>query len=324
MENKNFKSVNEKDLRILFMGTPQFAVGVLERLLQVGIQVVGVVTAPDKPAGRGKKIKESAVKAYASAKQLTIFQPTILKDPVFLEELKSLDLDLIVVVAFRMLPQAVWKLPKRGTFNLHASLLPAYRGAAPINWAIINGEEETGVTTFFIEEKIDTGAIIASEKQSIAPCDTAGTLHDKLLLKGADLVLETIKLIAKGKAKTIKQPHQSATLAPKLNKSNTKVDWQWPLEKVYNFIRGLSPYPTAWSTFESGGTKYNVKLYHVRPEYISHQLKTGKIITDKSHIKVACNEGFLYLDQIQLPGKKAMDAKSLLNGFQFSVDAQML
>lgn len=324
MENKNFKSVNEKSLRILFMGTPDFAVGILDRLLQEGLQVVGVVTAPDKPAGRGKKLKASAVKVFASAHQLTIYQPTNLKDPDFIEALKSLDLDLIVVVAFRMLPEVVWKLPKRGTFNLHASLLPSYRGAAPINWAIINGEKETGVTTFFIDEKIDTGVIIASEKQSIAPCDTAGSLHDKLMDKGAKLVVKTIKLIAHGNIKTQIQAHQAATLAPKLYKNNTKVDWQMPLEKVYNFIRGLSPYPTAWSTFDSDNTKYDVKLYHVRPEYVLHEEDPGSIITDKSHIKVACKDGFLYLEQIQLPGKKAMDAKSLLNGFRFSEDAFMV
>ncbi len=324
MKNKNFKSVNEKSLRILFMGTPHFAVGILDRLIQERLQIVGVVTGPDKPAGRGKKLKASAVKTFASAHQLTIYQPSNLKDPLFIEQLKSLDLDLIVVVAFRMLPESVWKLPKRGTFNLHASLLPAYRGAAPINWAIINGEKETGVTTFFIDEKIDTGAIIISDKQDISPCDTAGSLHDKLLEKGANLVVKTIRLIAHGNIKTQTQAHQGGTLAPKLNKTNTKVDWHMPLEKVYNFIRGLSPYPTAWSTFESEEIKYNVKLYHVRPEYVLHEFEPGRIFTDKSHIKVACKDGFLYLEQIQLPGKKAMDAKSLLNGFQFSKEACML
>ena len=242
-----------RDLRIVFMGTPQFAVGILKKLIDEEFNVVGVITAPDRPAGRGRKVSQSAVKEYAISRNIPLLQPTNLKDDAFLEELKALDANLKIVVAFRMLPKVVWEMPEFGTFNLHASLLPQYRGAAPINWAIINGEKETGVTTFFIDEKIDTGAIIASEKVKIKEDETFETLHDSLMEVGSDLVIKTVKLIEKDKATPKLQPKSEVFKeAPKLTSENTRISWNSTLAQIDCFIRGLSPYPTAW-TFKKNG-----------------------------------------------------------------------
>ena len=223
-----------------------------------------------------------------------------------------------------MLPKVVWAMPKMGTFNLHASLLPAYRGAAPINWAIINGEKETGVTTFFIDEKIDTGEILLQKKVSITPCETAGTLHDKLMLAGSVLVIKTVDLIVSSHYKTTKQLDSTASKAPKLFKENTRIDWKKPLKTIYNKIRGLSPYPVAWSQFTMQKKEYTIKLYQAIPEYTEHTYKTGLIISTNNSLKIAVKDGFLLIKELQLPGKRKMDTKSLLNGFKFSDDAQML
>lgn len=316
--------MNSKKLRIVFMGTPDFAVGVLEQLVTENYNVVKVITVADKPAGRGKKLRASAVKEYANKKNIPILQPKNLKDNQFIADLKQLKADLFIVVAFRMLPKVVWELPKLGTFNLHASLLPAYRGAAPINWVLINGEKETGVTTFFIDDKIDTGEIILQEKLSITACDTAGSLHDKLMKIGANLVLKTVNLIASGAVKTTKQVQKERSKAPKLYKEDNRINWKDSLESIYNKIRGLSPYPVAWSKFVSNEEEYTVKFYHTRPEYTIHNDIIGNIISTKKTVKIVVKDGYLFLEEIQLSGKRKMDVKSLLNGFQFSKNAKML
>lgn len=309
-------------LRIVFMGTPEFAVGILDTLYQHNYDIVGVITAPDKPAGRGQKIKYSAVKEYALEKDLNLLQPTNLKDWQFLDELKSLNANLQIVVAFRMLPEAVWKMPKLGTFNLHASLLPEYRGAAPINWAVINGEEVTGVTTFFIDDKIDTGAMILKEEIAIGADETAGQLHDRLMALGQDAVLKTVKLIETGKAETTIQPTEGdIKTAYKLNKDNCKIDWSKPGREVHNLIRGLSPYPAAWCFVKDKGQEWNVKIYESVFEKESHDLESGTIITGKKEIKAAVSDGYIHLKSLQFPGKKKMTAAELLNGMELTVDA---
>lgn len=308
-------------LRIVFMGTPEFAVGILDTLYQHNYNIVGVITAPDKPAGRGQKIKYSAVKDYALEKGLNLLQPTNLKDPQFLEELKTLNANLQIVVAFRMLPEAVWKMPKMGTFNLHASLLPEYRGAAPINWAVINGEEVTGVTTFFIDDKIDTGAMILKEQTAIGTDETAGQLHDRLMALGQDTVLKTVKLIENGKAETTTQPTEGEIkTAYKLNKDNCKIDLSKPGREVHNLIRGLSPYPTAWCFIKDKGQEWNVKIYESAFEEDRHNLAPGTIITGKKEIKAAVSDGYINLKSLQFPGKKKMTAAELLNGMELSGD----
>ncbi|GAA3508116.1 methionyl-tRNA formyltransferase [Aquimarina addita] len=313
-----------KDLRILFMGTPDFAVATLKTIIEHNYTVVGVITAPDKPAGRGRKIKSSAVKEYAISQNLHVLQPTNLKDEQFLESLKNLKANLQVVVAFRMLPKVVWDMPLYGTFNLHASLLPDYRGAAPINWAIINGEEKTGITTFFIDEKIDTGKIILQKEVAILKDDTAGKLHDKLMIKGASLVIETLKAIENDIVETIKQSEKGISkTAYKLHKDNTKIDWNDTMQSIYNHIRGLSPYPTAWCLLTNKGKEEAVKIYEVLIEKETHAHDTGKIIIENTSIKVAVKNGYITITKLQLPGKKAMDAKSLLNGYTFFKDAKM-
>ncbi len=319
-------SNKEKEmLRIVFMGTPDFAVQGLSRLVETGYTVVGVITAPDKPAGRGRKLNESAVKRYAVQMGLKVLQPTNLKDASFLEELKALKPNLQIVVAFRMLPKVVWELPELGTFNLHASLLPQYRGAAPINWAIINGERETGVTTFFIDEKIDTGEIIQQKKTKIDPGEDAGSLHDKLMHLGADLILETVSAIASGAVQTKKQP-QSKNLkqAPKIFKEDCKIDWSLPLDRLFNFIRGLSPYPAAWTDFSNGDESTTLKIFAVGKEYERHQHKVGALLVSKNHLKIAVKDGFLQLLEVQFPGKRKMEIKELLNGLKVHKDAHVL
>jgi methionyl-tRNA formyltransferase len=313
-----------KDLRIVFMGTPDFAVTILKHLVEKKYNVVGVITASDKPAGRGRKLNESAVKKYALSEELNILQPKNLKNEEFHQELKNLKADLQIVVAFRMLPKAVWQMPKFGTFNLHASLLPEYRGAAPIHWAIINGETKTGVTTFFIDDKIDTGEIILQEEVAVSNNETVGTLHDKLMFLGADLVSKTVDLISKGNVITKKQPELEEKSASKLTPENTKIDWTDSLDNIYNKIRGLNPFPTAWTTIKNGEEEINTKIYAIQKEEIDHNYKVGEIITSKKELKVAVTKGFIIINEIKLSGKKKMDAKSLLNGYTFSKDSKML
>ncbi len=310
-------------LRILFMGTPEFAVGILDTIIKNNYEVVGVITAADKPAGRGQKIKYSAVKEYALENNLNLLQPTNLKDEGFLAELKSLNANLQVVVAFRMLPEVVWKMPSLGTFNLHASLLPNYRGAAPINWAIINGETKTGVTTFFIDDKIDTGAMILSKETPISFTESAGELHDRLMAIGSEAVVETLALIEKGNVVTTIQTDSSdIKTAYKLNKDNCKIDFSKSGVEIYNLIRGLSPYPSAWCFFKDGTEEWNVKLYEAKLVEESHNFETGSIITTKKEIKIAVNNGFLEILSLQFPGKKRMKSFELLNGITFSTNAK--
>lgn len=312
-------------IRIVFMGTPDFAVAGLAKLVTTGYQVVGVITAPDRPAGRGRKIHESAVKQYAVAQGIPVLQPKNLKDKEFLKALKAWNGTLQVVVAFRMLPAVVWQLPTYGTFNLHASLLPQYRGAAPINWALINGETKTGVTTFFIDDKIDTGAILLQRVIDIAPDEDAGSLHDKLMELGAEVILETVQLIAQGAAIPTKQKESEALKpAPKIFRDDCKIDWQWKAETVYNFVRGLSPYPVAWTTIQNGETPLVVKLYKVAVEKTNHSYKIGSVLSSKTDLKIAVSDGFISVLELQLPGKRKMPTKAVLNGFQFKKEAYAL
>lgn len=306
-------------LRIVFMGTPDFAVGILDEILRKGYEVAGVITAADKPAGRGQKLSESAIKKYALEKGLPILQPTNLKSEDFLKQLKQLNANLQVVVAFRMLPKVVWDMPKFGTFNLHASLLPDYRGAAPINWAIINGEEKTGVTTFFLDEKIDTGKIILQQETDILPNETAGELHDKLMVLGAKTVIETLNIIEKNQVITKNQPVEDTKTAYKLNKENCRIDWNNTTQKIYNHIRGLHPYPSAWSLLNHNNKELNMKIYSVEKEETNHENSIGKIITDnKKELKVATKDGYIKILEMQLPGKKRMKIHEILNGISFN------
>ncbi len=312
-----------RDIRVVFMGTPGFAVTILKKLLESGINIVGVITAPDKPAGRGRKIHQSAVKKFSLENNLKVLQPKNLKDRDFYDELKSLNANLNIVVAFRMLPDSVWKLPKYGTFNLHASLLPEYRGAAPINWAIINGETKTGVTTFFIDDKIDTGEIILQEEIDISPNENVGELHDKLMHLGSELVLKTVRLIEKGNITTHKQTEKEDKSAPKIHTSTCEIDWNDTITNIYNKVRGLNPYPAAWTTLINDDEEINVKIYDIKKEIEDHKFDIGSVIFSKKEIKVAVANGFIILDTLKLAGKKKMDAKSLLNGFTFSPNARM-
>jgi methionyl-tRNA formyltransferase len=308
-----------KKLRIVFMGTPEFAVGILDAILKANYDVVGVITAADKPAGRGQKIKYSAVKEYALEHNLRLLQPTNLKDVTFLEELNSLNANLQVVVAFRMLPEAVWKMPELGTFNLHASLLPNYRGAAPINWAIINGETKTGVTTFFIDDKIDTGAIILRQQTPISNSESAGELHDRLMYLGKEIVVATLLLIENGKATTtIQDQTEDFKTAYKLNKENCKIDFSKSGKEIYNLIRGLSPYPAAWCFIADKNQELNVKIYESKFIEEHHTHIIGKVITTKKEMKIAVSDGFIEITSLQLPGKKRMNSTELLNGIAFS------
>jgi len=307
-----------KKPRIVFMGTPEFAVSTLKKLIENDYHVVGVITSVDKPAGRGKKLRESAVKKYAQSVGLPVLQPKNLKSEEFNKELQALKPDLQIVVAFRMLPEIVWRLPRLGTFNLHASLLPDYRGAAPINWAIINGETETGVTTFFIDDKIDTGEIILQEKVKIEPEDNASSLHDKLMETGSDLVLKTVDLISKGEVKTIAQPKiELPKKAPKLNKENTRIDWEQTAEKIHNLIRGLSEYPGAWTQVSIQDNKpKKLIIYKSHFEKEAHQHQPGEVIAGKKQLKIAVKDGYVYPEIVKLEGKKQMDITSFLNGIK--------
>jgi methionyl-tRNA formyltransferase len=309
-------------LKIVFMGTPDFAVGILDTIYQKNYEIVGVITAPDKPAGRGQKVSTSAVKEYALEKNLRLLQPTNLKSEDFLAELKSLEANLQVVVAFRMLPEVVWKMPKLGTFNLHASLLPEYRGAAPINWAIINGETKTGVTSFFIDDKIDTGAMILSKATEIGANETAGKLHDRMMHLGSETVLETLQLIEAGKAiTTLQENNPDVKTAYKLNKENCKIDWSQSGQTIFNLIRGLSPYPAAWTFIKDGENEWNVKIYLASFEEKTHSDTIGKITTTKKEIFISTKDGILKIASLQFPGKKRMLAHELLNGISFSENA---
>lgn len=312
-------------LRIVFMGTPDFAVATLATLVENNHTIVGVITAPDRPAGRGRKLQESAVKKYAIEKGITVLQPTNLKNEGFLSELEALNANLQIVVAFRMLPKAVWQMPALGTFNLHASLLPNYRGAAPINWAIINGEKETGVTTFFIDDKIDTGVIILQEKTPITEDDTAGSLHDTLMKVGADLVLSTVRQIGEGNIQTQKQPDSNELKsAYKIFKDTCEVDWKKPINDVYNHIRGLSPYPASWTTLIIGDDSIFLKIYQASKEIEKHAHQIGTLVFDKTELKVAVHGGYIKLLEIQLPGKRKMKTSDVLNGLKLTKMAHVV
>lgn len=313
------------NLRIIFMGTPGFATESLQALINNGFNVVGVITAPDKPAGRGQKLTQSPVKELALKLGLKVLQPVNLKDPAFLEELKNLSPDLQIVVAFRMLPESVWSLPPKGSFNLHASLLPQYRGAAPINWAIINGENETGVSTFFLKHEIDTGNIILQKKVPILPDDTAGSVHDKLMMTGAGLVIETAKAIATGNVTETPQDNLNATTlknAPKIFKDDCKIDWNIPASDIYNKVRGLSPYPTAWTNlYIPDGTELGLKVFFTRITS-NKTLKPGETRCDgKKSILAGTATTDIELTDIQLAGKKRMPIEELLNGFKWQPGA---
>ena len=311
-------------LRIIFMGTPEFAVGILDTIIKNNYNVVGVITAADKPAGRGQKIKYSAVKEYTLENNLTLLQPTNLKDESFLAELKALNANLQIVVAFRMLPKVVWEMPSLGTFNLHASLLPNYRGAAPINWAIINGETKTGVTTFFIDDKIDTGAMILNSEIAIEPSESAGELHDRLMNLGSTTVIDTLKVIENGNiTTTIQEDNEEIKTAYKLNKENCKIDWSKSGEEINNLIRGLSPYPAAWCFLKDKNEELSIKIYEAKLILESHSFKIGALISSKKEIKIAIKNGYILLLSLQLPGKKRMQVAELLNGMTFTEDAKV-
>ncbi len=314
--------MNKQSPRIIFMGTPDFAVETLRALVENHYNVVAVVTMPDKPAGRGHQLQFSAVKQYALSVGLPILQPERLKDEAFLQELRSYRADLQIVVAFRMLPEVVWAMPPLGTFNLHAALLPQYRGAAPLNWAVINGEKETGATTFFLKQEIDTGDMILQESLPIGDDENVGSVHDRLMTMGAKLVLRTVDLIAEGKAKRIPQPilpESEMKPAPKIFKETCQINFNQSALAVHNFVRGLSPYPAAWAKLTIGGTEQTVKIYKtksiIQASSIEHQAST--ILTDnKSYLRITTTDGYIDILELQLPGKKRMDIRSLLNGIK--------
>jgi len=312
--------MTNKDLRIVFMGTPDFAVESLKALVENQYNIVGVITAPDRPAGRGQKLKQSPVKAYAVSENIPVLQPEKLKDPDFLKDLKALEADLQIIVAFRMLPEVVWNMPLQGSFNLHGSLLPQYRGAAPINWAVINGDKKTGVTTFFLQHEIDTGHIIFQEELPITDEDSAGTVHDKMMVLGAQLVLKTVKAIEEGQVCPTPQAEygDEALLnpAPKIFKEDCRIDWNKNADTVRNHIRGLSPYPTAWTEFcMLNGKAISVKVFSAIKEE-GLKLNSGQIQTDnKSYLAIGTATCALKIETLQLAGKKRMTIEELLRGF---------
>ena len=315
--------MDQNSLRIVYMGTPEFAVAPLNALIEAGCNVVGVITNPDKPAGRGQKIHESAVKKYALKKGLTILQPEKFRNEDFLAELKALKADLQVVVAFKMLPEMVWDMPKFGTLNLHASLLPHYRGAAPINWAIMNGDKESGVSTFLLQKKIDTGNIIFQEKIDIAENDNLETIHDSLMKIGSNLVVKTVRSIEANDYPQIPQEDlitegEELKIAPKIFKDDCKINWSYSIDKIHNHIRGLSPYPAAWTEFfDSNNKKIAVKIYAANKETESHSHPIGALLSDKkTYLKIAVKDGFINLTSIQMAGKKRMQIGDFLRGFQ--------
>ena len=316
--------MEKKDLRIVYMGTPEFAVESLKRLVEGGYNVVGVVTMPDKPMGRhGSVLQGSPVKLYAESQGLKILQPVNLKDEAFVEELRSLQADLQIVVAFRMLPEVVWNMPKWGTFNLHASLLPQYRGAAPINWAVMNGDTETGITTFFLKHEIDTGDIIQQVKVPIADTDNVDIVYDKLMMLGGDLVLETVDKILDGTVSAIPQEEiiRSETElrpAPKIFKETCRINWNTGVKKVYDFVRGLSPYPAAWTEIcLPDGNCQVLKIFETQKEFTNQTLAIGTMDTDgKTYLRIAVEDGFVNLLSIQVAGKKRMPVSDFLRGYR--------
>jgi methionyl-tRNA formyltransferase len=313
-----------KNLRIVFMGTPEFAVATLGSLLMNGFNVVGVVTTPDKPSGRGRKITKSAVKEFAEFSYLPILQPENLKDPDFLKGLQELKADIFIVVAFRMLPEIVWRMPTIGTINLHASLLPHYRGAAPINHVLINGETCTGVTTFFIDDKIDTGIILMQEKVPIFPVDNAGDLHNRLMNLGARLIIKTLGAISENKTNPIPQSQlikqgEIPKTAPKIFPKDCIIDWQKEFTEIHNLIRGLSPYPCARSSFAKGSDLITFKIFESRAEQMDSTLKPGEIISDGQHyLKIACKNGIINILSLQIEGKRRMSTIEFLRGVKIS------
>lgn len=319
--------MEKKDLKIVYMGTPEFAVESLKRLVEGGYNVVAVITMPDKPMGRhGSVLQPSPVRQYAVSQGLKVLQPEKLKDEAFIGELQSLHADLQIVVAFRMLPEVVWAMPRLGTFNLHASLLPQYRGAAPINWAVINGETETGITTFFLKHEIDTGEIIDQVRIPIADTDDVGVVYDKLMRLGGDLVLKTVDAILDGNAKTV--PQESVPLsgelhpAPKIFKETCRIDWTQGTKRIYDFIRGLSPYPGAWTEFHVGETVSTLKLFETQKIFADHALEPGAFVTDgKSYLHIATSDGYLNVLSLQLAGKKRMGIADFMKGYRHSADA---
>jgi methionyl-tRNA formyltransferase len=318
-----------KDLRIVFMGTPEFAVGSLKALIENGYNVVGVVTAPDRPSGRGLKLHQSEVKQYATSCGLPVLQPEKLKDETFLQMLKFLNPDIQIVVAFRMLPEVVWEMPPMGTFNLHGSLLPDYRGAAPLNWAIINGDQETGVTTFLLNHQIDAGNIMFQSKVKIGSDETVGELHDKLKVIGARLVLKTIDALAGGAVIPLPQnlltvdPQRSH--APKIFKEHCRIDWTKPVASINNLVRGLCPHPAAWTNISMHDSENSLKIYKASIEQVEHQCKPGEILSDnKKYLKIACTDGFLHILDLQLAAKKRMGIGEFLRGFPNIVNYKVL
>lgn len=322
--------MKKEELRIVYMGTPDFAVEPLRRLVEGGYRVVGVVTMPDKPAGRGHKLQYSPVKQYALEKGLPLLQPEKLKDEAFLEDLRRLEADLQIVVAFRMLPEVVWDMPRLGTFNLHASLLPQYRGAAPINWAVINGETETGITTFFLTHEIDTGEVIQQVRVPIADTDDVGIVHDKLMNLGGRLVVETVDAIIAGTVTSIPQREMAVVgelrPAPKIFRETCRIDWNQPVKRVYDFIRGLSPYPAAWTELKTPDDEpIVIKILGSEKLYQAHTLTSGTLVTDgKTYLYVAVPDGFLSVKSLQLPGKKRLKTEELLRGFKLSGESRFV
>lgn len=297
------------------MGTPDFAVQPLRELVENNYEVVAVVTMPDKPAGRGHHLQFSPVKQYAIEHNLPVLQPERLKDPEFLEQLRSYNADLQIVVAFRMLPEVVWSMPPKGTFNLHASLLPEYRGAAPINWAVINGETRTGITTFFLQHAIDTGDIIMQEAIDIAPEDNVGDIHDRLMMLGGKLVLRTVDMIEAGNVTLQKQPEADIKPAPKIFKETCELHFDQPVERLHNLVRGLSPYPAAWCTMQDGRI---IKIYKTSFQVCNVSENAGTLLTDnKKYMKFACSDGYLNILELQMPGKRRMGIEELLRGTKF-------
>lgn len=313
--------MKKEDLKIVFFGTPDFAVESLKRLVEAGFHIAAVVTMPDKPAGRGHHLLQSAVKQYAVSQGLPLLQPVNLKDETFVSELRAIGADLHIVIAFRMLPQVVWAMPPLGTFNLHASLLPKYRGAAPINWAVINGDTETGVTTFFLKHEIDTGDIIEQRRVPIGRTDNVETVHDRLMMLGADMVLHTVEAIVAGEVKPIPQEQllhagEEPTPAPKIFKETCRIDWSRPAEQVYNHIRGLSPYPAAWTEWIDANEKtYAVKIFETGEPEPTQDLTPGALKTDGRRLWIACGDGWLEVKSLQQAGKKRMDTDAFLRGF---------
>ena len=317
--------MTKEDLKIVFFGTPDFAVESLSRLVDGGYNVVAVVTMPDKPAGRGRQLQQSDVKRYAVEHGLPVLQPVSLKDEAFIEELRSFGAQLFIVIAFRMLPEAVWQMPPLGTFNLHASLLPRYRGAAPINWAVMNGDTQTGVTTFSLKHEIDTGDVIQQRSCPIGRHDNVEDVHDRLMAMGADMVLETVDAIINGTVKPIPQDQmlttgQQPTPAPKIFKDTCRIDWTRPAEELYNHIRGLSPYPAAWTVLkdENGNEVTTIKVYKTgEPEPFTGNERPvpGAILADRKTLRVACADGWLQVLSLQQSGKKRMDTDAFLRGF---------